>query len=125
MQIVCTFESYEEFLAFAGLNKGKAAKAEKKEEPKAVKEEPKAVKEETAPAPQEQPEQPAEELPFKEEEPAVDITVVRKTLTKLNKQTGKNTAKDLIKEFGAAKLTDVAASDLPALLKKAEEMLDA
>ena len=118
MQIVCTFESYEEFLAFAGLNKGKAAKAEKKEEPRAVKEEP-------APAPQEQPEQPAEELPFKEEEPAVDITVVRKTLTKLNKQTGKNTAKDLIKEFGAAKLTDVAASDLPALLKKAEEMLDA
>ena len=119
MQIVCTFESYEEFLAFAGLNKTekKAAPAPRKKDP--VKEE------EATPAPQEQPEQPAEELPFKEEEPAVDITVVRKTLTKLNKQTGKNTAKDLIKEFGAAKLTDVAASDLPALLKKAEEMLDA
>lgn len=118
MQIVCTFESYEEFLAFAGLNKTekKAAPAPRKKDP---------VKEETAPAPQEQPEQPAEELPFKEEEPAVDITVVRKTLTKLNKQTGKNTAKELIKEFGAAKLTDVAASDLPALLKKAKEMLDA
>ena len=122
MQITCTFDSYDEFLAFAGLSKGKAAKAEKKEEPRAVKEEPKAVKEE--PAPQE-PEQPAEELPFKEEEPAVDITVVRKTLTKLNKQTGKNTAKDLIKEFGAAKLTDVAASVLPALLKNAEDLLDA
>lgn len=119
MQITCTFDSYDEFLTFAGLSKGKAAKAEKKEEPK-------AVKEETAPTPQEQPEQPAEELPFKEEEPAViDITVVRKTLTKLNKVTGKNTAKELIKEFGAGKLTDVAASDLPALLKKAEEMLDA
>lgn len=121
MQIVCTFESYEEFLAFAGLNKTekKAAPAPRKKDP---------VKEETAPEPVQetaQPEQPAEELPFKEEEPAVDITVVRKTLTKLNKQTGKNTAKDLIKEFGAAKLTDVAASDLPALLKKAEEMLDA
>lgn len=118
MQIVCTFETYEEFLAFAGLSKTE------KKAPKAVKK-PEPVKEETAPAPQEEPEQPAEELPFKEEEPAVDITVVRKTLTRLNKQTGKNTAKELIKEFGAAKLTDVAASDLPALLKKAEEMLDA
>lgn len=119
MQITCTFDSYDEFLAFAGLNKTE------KKAPKAVKK-PEPVKEETAPAPQEQPEQPAEELPFKEEEPAViDITVVRKTLTKLNKVTGKNTAKELIKEFGAGKLTDVAASDLPALLKKAEEMLDA
>ena len=120
MQITCTFDSYDEFLAFAGLSKGKAAKAEKTEEPKAVKEEPRAVKEE--PAVQEQP---AEELPFKEEEKTVDITVVRKTLTKLNKAVGRNVAKDLIKEFGAGKLTDVAATDLPALLKKAEEMLDA
>lgn len=123
MQIVCTFDTYEEFLAFAGLSNAEP-KAEAVEEPKAEKkEEPKAVKKEE-PAPQES-EQPAEELPFKEEEPTVDITVVRKTLTKLNKVTGKNTAKELIKEFGAGKLTDVAASDLPALLKKAEEMLDA
>lgn len=115
MKITCTFDTYEEFLAFMAGKQQTAEKAVKKEEPKAVKEEP---------APQE-PEQPAEELPFEEEKPAVDITVVRKTLTKLNKAMGKNVAKELIKEFGVTKLTEVSADDLPALLAKAEGMLDA
>lgn len=115
MKITCTFDTYEEFLAFT------AGKQQLAEEPKAVKKE--AVKKEE-PAPQE-PEQPAEELPAKKEEPAVDIAVVRKTLTKLNKAMGKNVAKELIKEFGVTKLTEVSADDLPALLTKAEGMLDA
>lgn len=120
MQIVCTFDTYDEFLAFAGLSSAEpAARAEEPVKAEPAKEEPKGVEE---PAVQEQP---AEELPFKEEEKTVDITVVRKTLTKLNKAVGRNVAKDLIKEFGASKLTDVAATDLPALLKKAEEMLGA
>ena len=50
---------------------------------------------------------------------------VRKFLAKLNKQTGKNTAKELIQQFGATKLTDVKLEDLPALMTKAEEAFNA
>ena len=50
---------------------------------------------------------------------------VRKFLAKLNKQTGKNTAKELISQFGAGKLTDVKLEDLPALMEKAKEAADA
>ena len=63
-----------------------------------------------------------------EEQPAVteDYRVeVRKFLAKLNKQTGKNTAKELISQFGASKLTDVKLEDLPALMTKAEEVYNA
>ena len=50
---------------------------------------------------------------------------VRKTLAQLNKRTGKNTASELIRSFGVEKLTDVKLSDLPALMDKAKEALDA
>ena len=63
-----------------------------------------------------------------EEQPVVteDYRVeVRKFLAKLNKKTGKNTAKELISQFGAGSLKDVALADLPALMKKAEEVADA
>ena len=50
---------------------------------------------------------------------------VRKTLAKLNKKVGKNTASDLIKEFGVKKLTEVKLEDLPALMDKAKEALNA
>ena len=63
-----------------------------------------------------------------EEQPAVteDYRMeVRKFLAKLNKQTGKNTAKELISQFGASKLTDVKLEDLPALMEKAKEAADA
>ena len=50
---------------------------------------------------------------------------VRGVLAALNKKTGKNTATELIKGFNAAKLTDVALEDLPALMKQAEEALNA
>ena len=79
-----------------------------------------------------------EELPFapapepkKAEAPAqtkVDESYrveVRQVLAQLNKKTGKNTASELIKELGVGKLTDVALSDLPALMAKAQEALNA
>lgn len=79
-----------------------------------------------------------EELPFapapepkKAEAPAqtkVDESYrveVRQVLAQLNKKTGKNTASELIKELGVSKLTDVALSDLPALMAKAQEALNA
>ena len=50
---------------------------------------------------------------------------VRKFLAKLNKQTGKNTAKELISQFGVGSLKDVALADLPALMEKAKEVADA
>lgn len=63
------------------------------------------------------------------EEPAVTEEYrleVRQVLYKLNKETGNKTAAtDLIKTFGVKKLTDVPLSDLPALMKKAQEALNA
>lgn len=50
---------------------------------------------------------------------------VRNVLSALNKKTGENTAKELIAEFNADKLTGVALDDLPALMAKAQEALNA
>lgn len=58
--------------------------------------------------------------------PAVDENYrveVRKTLAELNKKAGKNIASELIKGFGAEKLTEVTLTDLPALMEKAKEAL--
>lgn len=77
--------------------------------------------------------EPADSTPFDERpaeaaDPAVteDYRMeVRKFLAKLNKQTGKNTAKELISQFGAGKLTDIRLEDLPALMEKAKEVANA
>ena len=50
---------------------------------------------------------------------------VRKTLAQLNKKTGGNEAKELIKGFGVSKLTEVKLEDLPALMEKAQAALNA
>ena len=50
---------------------------------------------------------------------------VRMTLAPLNKKVGKNIASELIKGFGVDKLTEVALADLPALMSKAKEALNA
>lgn len=74
-----------------------------------------------------EPEPVAEHTPGPKE-PAVteDYRVeVRKVLAKLNKKTGTNTASELIKSFGAERLTDVALQDLPALMARAEEAFNA
>lgn len=53
-----------------------------------------------------------------------DIRVeCRKVLADLNKATGKNTASDIIKMYGAKKLSDVRNLYLPALLEEAKEAL--
>ena len=66
--------------------------------------------------------------PKTEAAPKVDESFrvkVRKTLATLNKKTGKNTASELIHTFRVDKLTKVAEEDLPALMQKAEEALNA
>lgn len=66
------------------------------------------------------------EAPTSDPEVGEDFRLeVRSTLAKLNKKVGRNIANDLIKSFGVDKLTDVALADLPALMSKAKEVLDA
>ena len=118
MKITVTFDSLDEFEAFKGTAVVAPQSAQKPvEEP----ETPKAKKS-----------APKEEMPWKEASteaeapkkaaaPAVteDFRVeVRKALAQLNKATGGNVAKEIIKEFGCSKLTEVKLEDLPALMEK-------
>ena len=118
MKITVTFDSLDEFEAFKGTA---AAAPQSVQEPAEEPEAPKAKK--SAPK-EEMPwkEAPAEaETPKKAAAPAVteDFRVeVRKALAQLNKATGGNVAKELIKEFGCSKLTEVKLEDLPALMEK-------
>lgn len=68
---------------------------------------------------------PLEETQEKEAAPEDMRVEVRKILAQLNKKTGKNIARDLIKEFGVKQLTEVPLKDLPALLEKAKEAFNA
>ena len=125
MKITVTFDSLDEFEAFKGTA---AAAPQSVQEPAEEPEAPKAKKS-----------APKEEMPWKEAStgtetpkkaaaPAVteDFRVeVRKTLAQLNKKTGGNEAKELIKEFGCSKLTEVKLEDLPALMEKAQAALNA
>ena len=140
MKITATFDSLEEFQAFvrgkkpltaeelnanvqktadiinAAEEKMEAEKAEKKKAKKA---------------------EPKEEVPFdedkKEEEEkdeGIDYIALRvktqKTLAELNKASGKNQATKLIKKVcGVDRYTEVKNAQLPALLKEAEEALNA
>ena len=125
MKITVTFDSLDEFEAF----KGAAAAPQSAQKPVEEQEAPKAKKS-----------APKEEMPWKEASteapkktaapaaPAVteDFRVeVRKALAQLNKKTGGNEAKELIKGFGVSKLTEVKLEDLPALMEKAQAALNA
>ena len=128
MKITITFDSLEEFKKHI-IGVPEAAPAQKAPEGPQNDEEPKPKKNpKKAEKPQEEDAGQPDEAPEKEEAPEVseDFRVeVRKTLAKLNKKVGKNMASDLIKEFGVEKLTEVALSDLPALMDKAKEALNA
>ena len=128
MKITVTFDSMEEFVrhlrpmeGFEDDRPDPVAKAEERiEQLKAE-----AVREAMNP-----PEgfEPVEDPPFEEKAPAVteDFRVeVRKALARLNKQTGKNTAKELITGIGYTKLTDVPLERLPELMEKVKEAADA
>lgn len=141
MKITATFDSLEEFQAFvrgkkpltaeelnanvqktadiidAAEEKMEAEKAEKKKAKKA---------------------EPKEEVPFdedkkeaeEEKDEEIDYIALRvktqKTLAELNKASGKNQATKLIKKVcGVDRYTEVKDAQLPALLKEAEEALNA
>ena len=129
MKITVTFDSLEEMYAHMRLNDGfepipvTLAKAE---QPAQAAQEPPAAPEGFTPADS----TPWDEKP--QEKPAQAVTEdfrveVRKALAALNKKTGQNTAKAMIKEMGVetGKLSDVALEDLPALMQKAKEAYNA
>lgn len=136
MKITVTFDSLEEFKDCLGIQSPSmsalaaaesAQKEPEKTEPK--KNTKKAEKaQETAQAAAE--EDLREDTPAPGTPSAPEVTEdfrveVRKTLAQLNKKVGKNLASELIKGFGVDKLTEVALSDLPALMDKAKEALNA
>lgn len=125
MKITVTFDSLDEFEAFKGTAVVAPQSAQKPaEEPEAPKAKKSAPKEEMP-----WKEAPTEaEVPKAAAAPAVteDFRVeVRKALAQLNKKTGGNEAKELIKGFGCSKLTEVKLEDLPALMEKAQAALNA
>lgn len=63
---------------------------------------------------------PKEEVPF--EEKTYTLVEVRAELSKLMKAGKKEQVHELLKEFGAEKLTQVKEADYPAFMKKAGEL---
>ena len=134
MKITVTFDTLEEFQKhFTGLPievpAQKATEAPQSEEKPQPKKNPKK-EEKPADVDAGQPEEAPEKEEAPAEEPAPEVTEVfrvevRKALAKLNKKVGKNMASELIKEFGVEKLTEGALAELPALMDKAKEAINA
>ena len=133
MQITLSFDSFEEFCTEIG--KYAARIKPKKPELVPVEEVAEVLKEQEAAEKAKKPKQ-AEPAPEPAPEPVAEpkqMTVtedfraeVRHVLHELNKQkNSKTAATDIIKTFGVSRLTDVPLSDLPALMAKAKEALDA
>lgn len=134
MTITVTFESIDEMLGTLNVTREEILAATvgyekpKKKKAEVSAADPEPVKQETEELPFADPE--PKPAPKAEEAPAVEVTdeyklKVRQTLHELNKKTGKNTATELIKSFGVSKFTEMAPADLPALMAKAEEALNA
>lgn len=133
MKITVTFDSLEEFTRCVRVGEGfqddapaSFAKAQErvqelKAEAASVATEPPA---ETETADNTPPAEPAGEDPKTAltEDFRVDV---RKTLAKLNKHTGKNTALEIIKAHGYKSLKDVPLDELPAIMNDAKEALNA
>ena len=127
MRIVLTFDSFEEFQEQVGryaakLKPVKPAAVPLEDVAAVLKAEADKKPAEKKEAPAKKTEEPAAAAPEVDEKYRIEV---RKVLAELNKKTGENTASKLIKDLGKDKLTDVALSDLPALMAKAKEQLDA
>lgn len=121
MKITVTFDTLEEFQTYMGIQSpskpAQEAAQGAQEAPKGA-----GAKKDTKKAAKAQE---AAQTPA-EDDLMEDFRVeVRKTLAQLNKKVGKNIASELIKGFGVDKLTEVALADLPALMSKAKEALNA
>lgn len=134
MKIVLTFDSFEEFLE--QINRYNVKYKQRKQELIPVEDVAAALKAEEAKKTAQKKEAAPEPTPAPDPEPApeaepVAVTEdfraeVRHVLHELNKQkNSKTAATDIIKTFGVTRLTDVPLSDLPALMTKAQEALNA
>lgn len=136
MKITITFDNLEEFQTYMGIQSpsrpAQEAAQVPQEAPKTTgpkKDTKKAAKtQEAAQAPAEG--NPREDTPALETPKAPEVTEdfrveVRKALAQLNREAGKNIASELIKGFGVDKLTEVALADLPSLMDRAKEALNA
>lgn len=132
MKITVTFDTLEEFQTYMGIQ---SPSKPAQEAAQGAQEAPKEKDTKKAAKAQEATQAPAED-DLMEDTPAPgtptapevteDFRVeVRKTLAQLNKKVGKNIASELIKGFGVDKLIEVALADLPALMSKAKEALNA
>lgn len=118
MKITVTFDKLEEFQTYMGLQ---APSGPGQELPKTTG--PKKTAKTQAPVEGDLREDaPAPGTPKVTEDFRVEV---RKALAQLNKKVGKNIASELIKGFGVDKLTEVALADLPALMDRAKEALNA
>lgn len=128
MKIVLTFDSFEEFLE--QINRYNVKYKQRKQELIPVEDVAAALNESAKKTTEIINKAEAKEEPAPEAEPAAvteDFRAeVRHVLHELNKQkNSKTAATDIIKTFGVARLTDVPLSDLPALMTKAQEALNA
>ena len=124
MQITVTFSSLEEFDAFRGARIAPAPVEEPVLVAAPVKESdavpeysvvpPEALADAATPA------APKEHADYDELRVAI-----RKELAALNKQLGRNVAKELISQFGVSRLTEVPDEDLPELQRRAKEAANA
>lgn len=126
MKITVTFESLEEFTQHVRPNAGFVEETPRfkqaQERVEELKQE--AATEEEAPVkPDPEPEaKPAPKAPAVTEDFRVEV---RKAMAKLNKQTGQNTAKDLITAIGFTKLSEVPLEMLPDLMEQVKEAANA
>lgn len=117
MQIVATFDNYEEMVAFAGRIMKEEAPVKKtrvEEVPETAKEEP--VEEKQAPV-----EKPVPAEPPKEEK-HYTLVDVRGKLAELTKEGKKAQVQELIRSFGVEKLSQIGEEHYPALMEKAGEL---
>lgn len=79
-----------------------------------------------APANPDTPEpEPAKDEPIPEPTPVYSIVEVRGELAKVREMHGSDRMREVLREFGADKLADIAPDKYPAIMKKAEEILSA
>lgn len=114
MQIVATFDNYEEMVAFAGKIMKEEAPVEKKEKTLPKTEE-KQVPTETSIPKEEKTEQPKEEKHY-------TLVDVRGKLAELTKAGKKAQVQELIRSFGVEKLSQIGEEHYPALMEKVGEL---
>ena len=125
MTITVTFKDLDELFATLKVTREDilAATVGYEKPKKAAPEAKVETKKKAEPAPAEPAPEPAEDAPQVDESYRLEL---RKVLSDLNKKVGGNKARELILAYNdTGKLTDVALADLPLLMAKAQEALDA